>query len=148
MNSILLRIARTRKTSTIFLALSLVSSIQPELAKETAVSRGKNLFAKATCEGCHPGGENLLHPSKVLKGQNFASRYKNDADIAKVIRSGIRDTGMPSFTREQLSDAEVKDIIAYIRSLTAPPPAPTGSKGPKSSGRPSKANAPTKKLHP
>lgn len=85
---------------------------------EPAAERGKKLFEKATCAGCHPAGENLLHPSKVLKGPSFAQRYKLDADLVKVIRNGVPNTGMPAFSKEQLSEGEVKDIIAYIRSLT------------------------------
>ena len=91
-----------------------------------------------------------MHPSKVLKGEKFASRYKKDCDIVKVIRSSVPDTGMPSFSKQQLSDAEVKDIIAYIRSLTVPaPPAPVGPKGPKSSSQVgAKTSSSFKNQHP
>jgi len=82
------------------------------------VIKGKILFEKATCAGCHPAGGNLLHPSKPLKGQEFARKYKSDAEIVKVIRTGIANTGMPAFTCEQINDEELRSILTYIRSLT------------------------------
>jgi mono/diheme cytochrome c family protein len=112
-------------------------SFEPAFAvdNDSAIERGKKLFEKATCAGCHPSGENLLHPNKVLKGPSFANRYKNDADLVKVIRNGVANTGMPAFSKEQLSDSELKEIIAYIRSLTPASLHSTGSpvhKSPKS----------------
>lgn len=100
------------------LSLFLVQANAAE--KDNSVSRGRKLFESATCAGCHPSGDNLVHPSKLLKGKEFAAKFKKDADIAKIVRSGVPNTGMPSFSRQQLSDAELKEIIAYIRSLTPP----------------------------
>lgn len=79
--------------------------------------RGAKLFEKATCSGCHPGGSNLLHPSKPLKGKSFAERYKDDSAIEKVIRSGVPNTGMPAFDRSKLSNEDLRAIVTYIRSL-------------------------------
>jgi mono/diheme cytochrome c family protein len=132
LNSNFKRTSDIRKTSAVFLVICLVGLLNPSFANETPISRGKKLFEKATCEGCHPGGENLLHPSKVLKGGEFAKRYKNDADIVKIVRSGVPNTGMPAFRKENLSDAELKDIIVYIRSLTVPP-TPSSAHGSKNS---------------
>lgn len=98
------------------LSLFLVQANAAE--KDNSVSRGRKLFESATCAGCHPSGDNLVHPSKLLKGKEFAAKFKKDSDIAKIVRSGVLNTGMPSFSKQQLSDAELKEIIAYIRSLT------------------------------
>jgi mono/diheme cytochrome c family protein len=112
---------RTRKsTSAIAFCISFLMAGADAAEKDSSVTRGRKLFERATCAGCHPSGDNLVHPSKVLKGKEFAAKYKNDQDIVKVVRSGVPNTGMPSFSKQQLSDAELKAIIAYIRSLTPP----------------------------
>ena len=85
---------------------------------QNEIAVGKQLFERTTCQSCHPGGENTLHPSKPLKGPSFAAKYKDDAAIAKVIRQGVPNTGMPPFSKLQMSDRDLKLVIAYIRSLT------------------------------
>jgi mono/diheme cytochrome c family protein len=99
----------------------LVCGAQPASSVNCAsdIEKGKRLFESATCSSCHPGGENLLHPNKPLKGKDFLARYKSDADIEKVIRNGVIDTGMPAFSKQQLSDADLKLILKYIHSLSA-----------------------------
>ena len=84
------------------------------------IANGKKLFERLTCSGCHPNGENSLHPYRPLKGPGFLERYKEDGQIEHLIRTGVLKAGMPSFSKLRLSDAEMKDLIAYIRSLTAP----------------------------
>lgn len=80
--------------------------------------RGAEAFKKATCAGCHPGGGNVVNPKDPLKGPKFAKEFNTDAKIEKVIRSGIKGTPMPGFDKKRLSDKDLKDIIAYLRSLT------------------------------
>ena len=84
-----------------------------------SVAHGKKLFEKLTCAGCHPNGENSLHPYRPLKGPGFMARYKEDGKIDQLIRSGVPRAGMPSFGKAQVSDKDMKDLIAYIRSLTS-----------------------------
>lgn len=84
----------------------------------TGVAHGKILFEKLTCAGCHPNGENSLHPYRPLKGPGFLSRYKDDNQIERLIRTGVARAGMPSFGKAQVNDKDMKDLIAYIRSLT------------------------------
>lgn len=83
-----------------------------------SVAHGKKLFERLTCAGCHPNGENSLHPYRPLKGPSFMARYKEDETIEQLIRSGVPRAGMPSFGKAQVSDKDMKDLIAYIRSLT------------------------------
>src|SRR5688572_28581440 len=45
------------------------------------VARGKKLFERLTCAGCHPNGDNTLHPYRPLKGPGFLARYKEDGKI-------------------------------------------------------------------
>ncbi len=91
---------------------------QVEVESFTRVAHGKQLFERLTCAGCHPNGENTLHPYRPLKGPGFLARYKEDGKIEQVIRTGVPRAGMPSFGKSQLSDKDMKDLIAYIRSFT------------------------------
>lgn len=82
------------------------------------IARGKFLFDKLTCSGCHPNGENSLHPYRPLKGPGFLARYKEDGQIEQIIRTGVLKAGMPSFSKARVDDNDMTDLIAYIRSLT------------------------------
>lgn len=88
---------------------------------------GMKLFRQNNCSMCHPGGENSLNPLKPIKGAGFLKKYPNDKQLADHIRCGSPGTGMPAFPKSQISDAEMRDIIAYIRSLT-PAASPTPAK--------------------
>lgn len=87
-------------------------------ADAASVARGKVLFEKATCAGCHPGGNNMLFPTRPIKGPEFQAKYKTDQQLADTIRVGFRESGMPSFPKEKISDKDLKDLISYVRSLT------------------------------
>jgi mono/diheme cytochrome c family protein len=50
-----------------------------------------------------------------LKSPSF--KAKSDAQIAGIIRSGVKGTSMPAFGKDKISDAAMKDLLAYIRSL-------------------------------
>jgi len=82
------------------------------------IAAGKKIFARQTCEGCHPGGGNSLNPTKLLKGPNFQARYKDDASLEKAIRTGFPNFGMPPSAKDAINDKEMKSLIVYIRSLT------------------------------
>ncbi len=82
------------------------------------LSRGKEVYQKATCSACHYNGGNAMTPSKPIKGKEFVKRYPDDRLLEKIVRQGARSSGMPSFGQDIVSDAEMKDLIAYIRSLT------------------------------
>lgn len=93
---------------------------KPKSAKPSPdkIARGKFLFNKLTCSGCHPNGENSLHPYRPLKGPGFLARYKEDGQIEQLIRTGVLKAGMPSFSKARVDDNDMTDLIAYIRSLT------------------------------
>jgi mono/diheme cytochrome c family protein len=82
------------------------------------VARGRKIFSALNCEMCHPGGGNALEPTKPLKGAGFAKKYSSDNAIAMLIRNGSQNGGMPAFRRDQLTDQQLCDLIAYLRSLT------------------------------
>jgi mono/diheme cytochrome c family protein len=87
-----------------------------------SVEKGKRVFERSNCAGCHPGGTNSLNPTKPIKGQKFQSRYKDDSILEQVIRHGFLSAGMPPFPKSVISEKEMKDLIAYVRSLTPKEP--------------------------
>jgi mono/diheme cytochrome c family protein len=107
-----------------------------------AITRGKHLVARNGCDGCHganlAGGIMLDDPAiGSLRGPNLttgrgglAANYAM-ADWDRIVRHGVKPDGSPAVMPSQdfftLSDIELSDIAAYIRSLPAvdaevPPP--------------------------
>ncbi len=85
------------------------------------VAAGEQVFAD-NCVSCHgeQGGGTV--------GPNLADTYWVHGgtlpDIYEVVRDGVSDAGMPAWG-PQLSDEELIDVVAYVRSLqgTDPPDA-------------------------
>jgi putative heme-binding domain-containing protein len=90
-------------------------------APAPAEARGKQLF-EGQCSRCHGmqggggAGANLRRPK--------LPRAPDDETLFDLIRSGIPESGMP-YTWA-MNDNEVRDVIAYVRSLgrVAPEPLP------------------------
>jgi mono/diheme cytochrome c family protein len=81
-------------------------------------ARGGELFAQ-TCAGCH--GANRLAPT--LSNPTFQKTATADF-IARTVKNGRADTPMPAFQRpgaDGLTDDEVRDLVAYVRSLGKQP---------------------------
>lgn len=74
------------------------------------VDAGKALFTRL-CNGCHPGGNAGVGPA--LRGAEFESEFAEDDKVKKVTREG--KGAMPPFS--QLTDKELGDLVAYIRTL-------------------------------
>ena len=73
---------------------------------------GRRLFLRENCYGCHAGrAGGAMCPN--LRGID-----DSDAEIIETIREGT-PVGMPAFGR-LLSDAQIRDLLAYIRSLRTP----------------------------
>lgn len=73
--------------------------------------RGRAPYAK-TCAQCHGTTGNGSPP---LHGPVLAAYYRDDAQIAGLIRQGFGS--MPGTPASQLSDQDAADIIALIRSF-------------------------------
>lgn len=73
---------------------------------------------KAKCASCHgPDGKGETAAGKVTKARDICSaEVKKEADAAwtDIIVKGKNK--MPSYDKK-ITDAEVKDVIAYMRSL-------------------------------
>ncbi len=81
------------------------------------VARGQILFLR-NCAGCH-GAAGVDGVAPELANPIFL-RAADDAFIAGTIRNGRPQTAMPAFQRPgslTLSDAEIADLVAFLRSL-------------------------------
>ncbi len=107
----------------LFMATPTLSSTRGDAKK------GQEIFESLTCVDCHRGGGNSVHPSRPLKGESFAKRYPNDEKIEKLIRKGVPGASMPAFGKDVISEEQMKDLIAYLRSLT---PTTSGASNPSS----------------
>ena len=104
-----------------------------------AVQRGKHLADVTGCTDCHRadlrGGlfddEGAFHGRYYASNLTLKAKRYSDADIARIVRVGVSPDGrgvvaMPSFAFVRLTDGEMADINAFIRSLPAggeePPP--------------------------
>ena len=91
---------------------------------------GKELFY-AACHSCHPNGNAGIAPKPLARDQKpaYYARVIREGDGLGSVLSGIDPNAYifkdgrfgPFFGADRLSDAEIRDIIAYIKSL---PPSP------------------------
>jgi mono/diheme cytochrome c family protein len=97
-----------------------------------AIARGEHLVkTRVGCDGCHGadfGGRVLVDQTLVgywaapnlTGGNGSVTRAFSPADWDRAVRHGVRHTGqsssMPTTEFVNLSDHELSDIIAYIRS--------------------------------
>jgi ubiquinol-cytochrome c reductase cytochrome c subunit len=79
---------------------------------------GKELFLKYTCYGCHgfsaqngPAG-NRLNPMKMTQ-----------AAFTALVRNPGAPNRMPPYSAKVISDAQLGDIYAYLKTLPDAPPA-------------------------
>jgi mono/diheme cytochrome c family protein len=80
--------------------------------------RGRELFTQL-CSGCHSPGK--LAPSL---GNAVFQKTAADDFILRTIANGRQDTAMPAFQRpgtDGLTDAELLDLLAHVRSLGKAP---------------------------
>jgi mono/diheme cytochrome c family protein len=81
------------------------------------VANGEKVY-KAKCVSCHgPDGKGETAAGKATKARDFASaevKAESDATWTDIITKGKNK--MPSYDKK-ITDAEVKDVVAYIRSL-------------------------------
>jgi ubiquinol-cytochrome c reductase cytochrome c subunit len=79
------------------------------------VENGKRIFLRDGCYQCHGyAGQG------TIQGARLAPPVLNAQGMIRYVR---RPAGvMPAFTDKVLSDKEVNDIYAYLKSLPAPKP--------------------------
>jgi mono/diheme cytochrome c family protein len=82
-----------------------------------AQSSGEAIY-KAKCASCHgPDGTGATPAGKATKSRDFCSeevKEETDAEWTAIIVKG--KSKMPAYDKK-ISDAEIKDVVAYIRGL-------------------------------
>ncbi len=81
------------------------------------VASGEKVY-KAKCASCHgPDGKGETAAGKATKARDLCSadvKKGTDAEWTEIVGKGKNK--MPAYDKK-ISDAEVKDVIAYMRSL-------------------------------
>jgi len=94
------------------LFLVLVGIAPSAWAQGGSVEKGKALAESKKCALCHKEGSKLGKPMEMIAGT------KDDASLKEAITNPKKALGpqvkMPEF---KLTDAELQDVIAYLRSL-------------------------------
>ncbi len=125
---------QTPSTIETFLAQTLVQLSLPRAAKVLTnplgagtggadVSAGRDSYQR-NCQACHGYDGNgrteaaggLYPPPLSLSRVALEHRKRTDGELFYLIRSGVRNTGMPGW---QLPDREIWQIVAFIRNLPA-----------------------------
>lgn len=75
------------------------------------VAAGKTLFQQ-NCGACHE----FSRVAPPLSGSGLLKSYPSDDSLVQKIRAG-GTTGMPGYGTTRLSDAQMTDLVAYLRSL-------------------------------
>jgi mono/diheme cytochrome c family protein len=78
------------------------------------LAAGQKVFA-TSCQGCHPGGGNVIVPLLPIKG---SKQLKSIESFTAFIRAPKMPDGsagdMPPFPADQLSDANAKNLYAFV----------------------------------
>lgn len=92
------------------------------LDEDNAVQRGAKLYAESGCAQCH--GAPGTNWGKFAEGLNpgppdlkEVAESDEAAEIFWAVKNGIRMTGMPSFEKAGLDDAQVWQIAAFVKRL-------------------------------
>lgn len=82
-----------------------VTPVSSEKPGEGAIQSGKAVYNKF-CDGCHPNGKAGVGP---------AVTGLNDEGVKATVRQG--KGGMPGFGEAQITDAQLAELLAYVKSL-------------------------------
>lgn len=119
-----------------YLRQGAVVSLSSARVSRGDLSRGAVLFAQ-NCAGCHGiGGRGGVAPE--LANPTFQQAAGDDF-IVTTVRKGRQRTAMPAFQRPGLTgltDAEIGDLLAFIRSLGSGASEPARAQAQSESGRP------------
>jgi cytochrome c6 len=99
------------------IALVAMLCLVGSLVRAQDVANGEKVY-KAKCASCHgPDGKGDTAAGKATKARDFASaevKGESDATWTDIIVKGKNK--MPGYDKK-ITDADVKDVIAYIRKL-------------------------------
>jgi len=105
-------------------ALMLTSALVLAQTRLSPIQKGEQLYQR-NCLRCHgvaldgngPDAASLRVPPTNF--HMYVSRLKDDLALEKTIKQGIRFLGMHNW-EDTLTDEQVRDLIAYIRSRASP----------------------------
>lgn len=93
----------------------LLAALLPVFAFAQNVENGKRIFVRDGCYECHGyAGQG------TIAGARLAPPVLNAQGMIRYIRKPAG--AMPAFTDKVLSDQEVNDIYAYLKTMPAPKP--------------------------
>lgn len=108
------------------LLLALTLSVGPTYGQSTSVKasdadNGKKLFTADGCYQCH--GRQGQGGAAAPVG-SYGPRLAPPKIPLEALRRYVRHPsgGMPPYTAKVLSDAEIDDIYAFLKTVPAPPP--------------------------
>lgn len=86
------------------------------------IQEGARAFATRGCVSCHGGpGADWAKFAEGLRPDaadlNEIAKSNSAGEIFWVIKNGINMTGMPSFARAKVDDAEIWKIAAFVKQL-------------------------------
>jgi len=106
-----------------WLALALIVGLPAQFAfaADGDPAKGKAVFEKlcVACHGAQGKGDGPAGLMMMPRPADFTSqkiKSKPDAELIKSIQEGRPPTTMSAF-KGQLSDAQIHDVLAYVRSL-------------------------------
>lgn len=120
--------------STILAVLAIVAAVTPSLTEranaqtsdddEGNANAGQALYFEHACYSCHgytgeTGVRALVGSGFLFSPEVFTSYLRLRADQNPMLPS----TQMPNYPEESLSDAEARDLFAYIRTFESNTPA-------------------------
>ncbi|MGE0762570.1 MAG: cbb3-type cytochrome c oxidase N-terminal domain-containing protein [Bdellovibrionales bacterium] len=89
-------------------------------ASGALAAQGKSVYV-AKCAACHGAeGQGLIGPN--LTDDHWLNGRGGFVDVAKVVRQGVLDKGMPAW-ETQVSADELKQVVVYVVSLAGTQPA-------------------------
>jgi len=94
---------------------------QSSSAKTGNAENGKKLF---TADGCYQCHGRLGQGGSAAPVGSYGPRLAPPRIPVEAIRLYVRHPsgGMPPYTSKVLSDAEIDDIYAFLKTIPAPPP--------------------------
>lgn len=115
---------KTPGTTGLLLALTLSTALafaQSSSVKTGNADNGKKLFVADGCYQCH--GRQGQGGSAAPVG-SYGPRLAPPKIPIEALRLYVRHPsgGMPPYTAKVLSDQEIDDIFAFLKSIPAPPP--------------------------
>jgi cytochrome c len=89
------------------------------LAASGIAGANEDLLKKSGCTACHQNDKKLVGPAY----QDVAAKYKGDAGAAAKLAAKVKAGGsgvwgpVPMPPNAQVSDADIKTLVAYILSM-------------------------------